>query len=161
MPLTKCPDCAQDVSPSALACPHCGRPTGGAKLAGSQIRRGALSTIGAIAALGALVVAYKLLLAPVDFGERPSAFVGTWEGTNSAGNHAVMVLKANGRYTEVGNPGNPMNASGIWGVFPHEDPTFVRFCFARSDGSDKACTPVSPIPSFFLSPSLYVHYERR
>lgn len=27
MPLTKCPDCARDVSTLAAACPHCGRPT--------------------------------------------------------------------------------------------------------------------------------------
>ena len=27
MSLRKCPDCGQDVSSAALACPHCGRPT--------------------------------------------------------------------------------------------------------------------------------------
>lgn len=26
MPLTKCPDCGKEVSPTARACPHCGRP---------------------------------------------------------------------------------------------------------------------------------------
>lgn len=28
MSLRKCPDCGQDVSSVAVACPHCGRPTG-------------------------------------------------------------------------------------------------------------------------------------
>lgn len=29
MALTTCPDCLRDVSESAPACPHCGRPSGG------------------------------------------------------------------------------------------------------------------------------------
>jgi uncharacterized membrane protein YdbT with pleckstrin-like domain len=28
MPLTTCPDCGREISTSAPACPHCGRPTG-------------------------------------------------------------------------------------------------------------------------------------
>lgn len=59
MGLTKCQDCAREISPSARSCPHCGRPNEEVEKAERNNRRG--NTQGA----GCLVILLSLGLALV------------------------------------------------------------------------------------------------
>lgn len=54
MSLLKCPDCGQDVSSAAIACPHCGRPT-----PRSSSTIGLTATV-AIVAVGAGALVWRL-----------------------------------------------------------------------------------------------------
>lgn len=59
VPLMLCPDCSNDVSTSALACPHCGRP--GAPLARSRQQLSARQQLSSrqtvmVCLVGALIV---------------------------------------------------------------------------------------------------------
>ena len=55
MPLVKCPDCGNDISPSAPSCPHCGRPQSAAATAKQKVSREGLQGFGALVIIGAIV----------------------------------------------------------------------------------------------------------
>jgi hypothetical protein len=55
MPLVKCPDCGNDISPSAPSCPHCGRPQSAAAAPKQKVSHEGLQGFGALVIIGAIV----------------------------------------------------------------------------------------------------------
>jgi hypothetical protein len=59
MPLAKCPDCGNEISPSAPSCPHCGRPKTAVAPTKKGMSRVTLTVLIVIAFVYAMSVAQK------------------------------------------------------------------------------------------------------